>query len=89
MTNPVIITDTLNLARTGKERKPEQIDVSAIEKNILRVLGDESLHIDEICARTSLTIEKLTAELTMMELKGIVQRENGMEYKRVKKWDIG
>ena len=89
MTNPVIITDTLNLARTGKERKPEQIDVSAIEKNILRVLGDESLHIDEICARTSLTIEKLTAELTMMELKGIVQRENGMEYQRVKKWDIG
>ncbi len=89
MTNPVVITDTLELARTGKERKTEQIEISAIEKNILRVLGDESLHIDEICARTSLTIEKLTAELTMMELKGIVQRENGMEYSRVKKWDIG
>jgi DNA processing protein len=89
MTNPVIITDTLNLARTGKERKTEQLDISAIEKNILRVLGDENLHIDEICARTSLSIEKLTAELTMLELKGIVQRENGMEYQRVKKWDIG
>jgi len=89
MTNPVIITDTLNLARTGKERKTEQIEISMIEKNILRVMGDESLHIDEICARTSLSIEKLTAELTMMELKGIVQRENGMEYQRVKKWDIG
>ena len=89
MTNPVIITDTLNLARTGKERRTKQIEISAIEKNILRVLGDECLHIDEICARTSLSIEKLTAELTMMELKGIVQRENGMEYQRVKKWDIG
>ncbi len=89
MTNPVIITDTLNLARTGKERKTEQIEISAIEMNILRVLGDGNLHIDEICARTSLTIEKLTAELTMMELKGLVQRENGMEYQRVKKWDIG
>ena len=89
MTNPVIITDTLNLARTGKERKTEQIEISATESNILRVLGEESLHIDEICARTSLSIEKLTAELTMMELKGIVQRENGMEYCRVKKWNIG
>ena len=89
MTNPVIITDTLNLARTGRERKSERIEITAIERNILRVLGDENLHIDEICARTSLTIEKLTAELTMMELKGIVQREKGMEYQRVKKWDIG
>ncbi len=89
MTNPVMITDTLNLARTGKEKRTDQIEISAIENNILRVLGDESLHIDEICARTSLSIEKLTAELTMMELKGIVQRENGMEYQRVKKWDIG
>jgi DNA processing protein len=89
MTNPVIITDTLNLARTGKERKTEQVEISAIEKNILRVMGGEKLHIDEICARTSLSIEKLTAELTMMELKGIVQRENGMEYQQVQKWDIG
>lgn len=89
MTNPVIITDTLNLARTGKERKSEKIEITSIEQNIMRVLGDESLHIDEICARTSLSIEKLTAELTMMELKGLVQRENGMEYQRVKKWDIG
>jgi len=89
MTNPVIITETLNLARTGRERKTETDEISAVEKNILRVLGDENLHIDEICARTSLTIEKLTAELTLMELKGIVQRENGMEYQRVKKWDIG
>ena len=88
MTNPIIITDTLNLARTGIERKREKLDISSTEKNILRVLGDESLHIDEICARTSMTIEKLTAELTMMELKGIVQRENGMEYQRVKKWDF-
>ena len=88
MTNPIIITDTLNLARTGIERKREKLDISSTEKNILRVLGDESLHIDEICARTSMTIEKLTAELTMMELKGIVQRDNGMEYQRVKKWDF-
>ena len=88
MTNPIIITDTLNLARTGIERKREKLDISSTEKNILRVLSDESLHIDEICARTSMTIEKLTAELTMMELKGIIQRENGMEYQRVKKWDF-
>jgi DNA processing protein len=89
MTSPVIITDTLNLARTGNEHISEQIEISTTEKNILSVLGDSSIHIDEICARTSLTIEKLTAELTMMELKGLVQRENGMEYQRVKKWDIG
>lgn len=88
MTNPAIITEMLNLARSGMVTKSEKIELSSMEKNILRVMGDECLHIDEICARASITIEKLTAELTMMELKGLVQRENGMEYQRVKKWEF-
>jgi DNA processing protein len=89
MTNPVIITETLNLASTGFESKKQKVEITAVEGNILSVLGNDCLHVDEICALTSMGIEKLTAELTMMELKGLVERVKGMEYQRVRHWDIG
>ncbi len=89
MTNPVIITETLNLASSGLESKKTKVEITLVEENILSILGNDSLHIDEICALTSMGIEKLTAELTMMELKGLVERVKGMEYQRVRHWDIG
>lgn len=89
MTNPIVITETLNLASTGLESKKQKVEITAVEENILSVLGNDCLHIDEICALTSMGIEKLTAELTMMELKGLVERVKGIEYQRVRHWDIG
>lgn len=86
MTNPAIITETLDLPAAVAKPKQQQMHLTANEENILRILGAERLHIDEICARTSMGIEKLTADLTMMELKGLVERENGMEYQRVQHW---
>jgi len=44
------------------------------------------LHIDEICVRMDLSVEKLTVTLTMMELKGLVVREQGMVYRQSGHW---
>jgi DNA processing protein len=38
------------------------------------------LHIDEIRSRTDLPIEKVTATLALMELKGMVRQVGGMQY---------
>jgi len=34
------------------------------------------------------SIEKLTAQLTLMELKGLVERVKGMEYAAIQSWKI-
>lgn len=88
MTNPAQITEALNIQRQVKRTTKESISLTKSEELILKVLGSESLHIDEICNRTSMGIEKLTADLTIMELKGFIERENGMEYRRVQHWDF-
>jgi hypothetical protein len=49
-------------------------------------LGQDSLHIDEICVRMDMSVEKLTVTLTMMELKGLVVREQGMVYRQNARW---
>ena len=57
-----------------------------IERTVLRVLGQDSLHIDDICVRMDLSVERLTVALTMMELKGLLVREQGMVYRQTGKW---
>ncbi len=39
-----------------------------------------TLHIDEIVTASGLSIEKISAALTMMELKGMVNHAGGMVY---------
>jgi DNA processing protein len=55
-----------------------------IEKILFEELCKESLHIDEILALTKLPIEKVSAALVMMELKGLVRQVNPMIYFAVK-----
>ncbi|MEE9188395.1 MAG: hypothetical protein V3U36_03430, partial [Anaerolineales bacterium] len=47
---------------------------------LFEALGREPLHIDEIRSRTDLPIEKVTATLALMELKGMVRQVGGMQY---------
>ena len=44
------------------------------------VLGVEPLHVDEIRNQTELPIEKVSATLALMELKGMVRQVGGMNY---------
>lgn len=40
---------------------------------ILKALGDESVHIDEICVKSGLSISLVSSTLTAMEIKGMVE----------------
>ncbi len=52
----------------------------AVEAQLFEALGREPLHIDEIRTRTAIPIEKVTATLALMELKGMVRQVGGMQY---------
>lgn len=52
----------------------------ATEGALLKILGDEPLYIDEIQATSGLSIDKVSATLAMLELKGLVRQVGGMNY---------
>mgnify|MGYP001267724443 CR=1 FL=1 len=86
MTNPKAVLEALRIEEGNKAPKPQQQALTDMERTVLRVLGQDSLHIDEICVRMDLSVEKLTVTLTMMELKGLVVREQGMVYRQSGHW---
>ena len=51
-----------------------------MEAMILQVMGFEPMHVDEICNQVGMAVEKVSAALTMMELKGLVQHVGAMRY---------
>lgn len=73
----------LNSIEAHKEAR-RALPVDADEARLLQVIALEPLHIDEIQARVGLTIEKVSATLTMMELKGLVRQVGGMNYQAVR-----
>jgi DNA processing protein len=56
------------------------IQKSEIEELLSNVIKEEPLHIDEIKNATGLSMEKVSAALVMMELKGIVRKVGNLTY---------
>ena len=56
----------------------------AIEAKLLTVLTNEHMQIDEIRNQSELPIEKVSAALVLMELKGMVRQVGGMNYVTVR-----
>lgn len=52
-----------------------------LQLKIVSALGNESVHIDDISDRLGIPVYKITAELTLMQIKGLVKRENSNRYK--------
>ncbi|RPH62033.1 MAG: DNA-protecting protein DprA [Chloroflexi bacterium] len=78
---PQDVLEALDLTRNVERREIRKIiPADAIEASLLDVLGAEPLHVDEIRGQTGLPIEKVSAALTMMELKGMVRQVGGMNY---------
>lgn len=51
---------------------------------MIEILNNESLHIDEIQVRSGMSIDKVSAALVMMELKGMVKQMDGVSYMLLK-----
>ncbi len=81
MLNPEQVLETLELTMVAEHRSARVIlPTDAVEAQLFEALGREPLHIDEIRTRTAIPIEKVTATLALMELKGMVRQVGGMQY---------
>ena len=79
------LLDVLNLGRVTEQREVRKIlPGNEIEAKLLSVLTHEPKHMDEIRNQTGLPIERVSATLVMMELKGMVRQVGGVNYVAVR-----
>jgi DNA processing protein len=79
------LMQALDLTRMGEHKAARKlIPANETEARLMSVLGSEPLHVDEIRNQTELPIEKVSATLALMELKGMVRQVGGMNYVAVR-----
>jgi DNA processing protein len=79
------LMQALDLTRVGEQKAARKvIPADETEARLMNVLGSEPLHVDEIRNQTELPIEKVSATLALMELKGMVRQVGGMNYVAVR-----
>ena len=79
------ILDALKLDRVQAHQQARTaLPADAVEASILNLMSAEPLHIDEIQAQSGLSIDKVSATLTMLELKGMVRQVGAMNYVAVR-----
>ncbi|MBI1854873.1 MAG: DNA-protecting protein DprA [Chloroflexi bacterium] len=87
---PQDIMQALNLTRVGEQKAARKIlPADAVEAQLLNLLNHEPIHVDEIRNQTGLPVEKVSAALVMMELKGMVRQVGGMNYVVVREVQSG
>ena len=75
------LLEVLDMVSIGNFRQARTVlPADAVEAQLFSILGREPLHVDEIRSRSNLPIEKVSAALTLMELKGMVRQVGGMHY---------
>jgi DNA processing protein len=65
---------------TERQQARVVLPADAAEASIYAVLNRDPLHIDEVTRQTGLPVEKVSATLALMELKGMVRQVGGMQY---------
>ncbi len=82
---PSDLMQALNLTRMGEQKAARKsLPADETEARLLGVLGNEPMHVDEIRHQAELPIEKVSATLALMELKGMVRQVGGMNYVAVR-----
>jgi len=75
------VLEILELSMVAEHRTARvALPSDAVEAQLFEILGVEPLHIDEVTNRTEIPVEKVTATLALMELKGMVRQVGGMQY---------
>lgn len=75
------ILEELNLTAVARQiEMKEIIPASDTESLLLKQLGAEPTHIDEVCRSSGLPISTVSSTLAMMELKGLVKQVGTMNY---------
>jgi DNA processing protein len=85
LVSPQDVLDLLDLEQVDDYKEARQaLPADTTEAKILQVMDFEPTHVDAICNEAGLPVEKVSAALTMMELKGLVQHVGGMRYAAVR-----
>jgi DNA processing protein len=75
------ILQDLNLTRVGQHKAARKaLPADEVEARLITAMGEEPMHVDEIRNQTGLPVEKVSATLVMMELKGMVRQVGNMHY---------
>ena len=78
---PEDVLEGLDLASFQQQRAARTVlPKDEVEARLLSVLSKEPMHVDEIRAQVDMPIEKVSATLALMELKGMVRQLGGMNY---------
>jgi DNA processing protein len=84
------VLEALDLTLVSQHRVARTVlPADDVEAQLLAVLSQEPLHVDEIRNKTEMPIEKVTATLALMELKGMVRQVGGMQYITVRETGEG
>lgn len=79
--DPVNILESLNLRKVDHYKQASLLlPVDELESKLMEILNLEPVHIDDIQSKAGYPVEKVSAALTMMELKGMVRQVSGMTY---------
>jgi DNA processing protein len=82
---PEDLLQALNLTMVAEHQTARVVLPSdATEAALYNVLGFEPMHIDEVGSLSGLPIEKVSATLALMELKGMVRQVGSMQYVAVR-----
>lgn len=75
------LLEALDLTAVAEHKVARTIlPADAMEAQLLGIIGVEPLHVDDIRDQSGLPIEKVSATLALMELKGMVRQVGGMNY---------
>ncbi len=75
------LMQALDFNRIGEHKTARKIlPADETEARLLSVLSANPMHVDEIRNQAELPIEKVSATLALMELKGMVRQLGGMNY---------
>jgi DNA processing protein len=79
------ILEELNLTAVAHQiEMKDVIPTTETEAQLLKWLGAEPKHIDEICRESKMPVHALSGTLAMMELKGLVKQVGSMSYSVVR-----
>ncbi len=75
------VLEELNLSVAAFQPEMQQVSPeSETEAGLLKHLSDQPLHIDELCRLSNMPTSAVSSTLAIMELKGLVRQDGGMNY---------
>lgn len=78
---PEDVLEAINIRAVNTQRAARRLlPADEVESRLLELMGDGSMAADELSFLSGLPIEKVSATLAVMELKGLIRSAGGMTY---------